>query len=265
MLSKLFPDSRHGLFAIDWTVVAKLRHDLIYCVSKVFWLIAAPTRALILINGIASFWAVLHGSTLAAWLAAAAASGLLIAAFTPIGVALGVPLEKRFAFALPDSQAAIDGIIVLAGHGARTNALALLRQRFPKASFIFSGFKFSASDSENLVARLGVDPARVYMENRPRTTAEDALYCAALLNPNLSQRWLLVTSTLHMPRAVGCFRAAGFEVTPYPLNFRTKPYRPIAQFAPGAALNQLDATAKEWVGLVAYRLMGKTDRLFPGP
>jgi uncharacterized SAM-binding protein YcdF (DUF218 family) len=238
---------------------------MIHYLSKWFWLIAAPTSALALINAIAAFWAVLDGSTSAAWVAAAAAGGLVIAAFTPISVALSAPLENRFKFALPDSQASLDGIIVLAGHGARSDALAALNQRFPKARFIFSGFKFSATQSENLIAHLSVDPARVYWENRPRTTSEDALYCAALLKPKPSERWLLVTSALHMPRAVGCFRAAGFQVEPYPAHFRDKPPRPFAPFAPSVALNHLDTAAKEWIGLVAYRLMGKTDALFPGP
>jgi uncharacterized SAM-binding protein YcdF (DUF218 family) len=238
---------------------------MIYYVSKVFWRIAAPTSALILINAIASFWAVLHGSTYAAWLAAAAASGLLIAAFTPIGVALGPPLENRFKFSLPDLDAALDGIIILAGHGERGDTLAALSQRFPKVEFILSGFNFSATGSENLVARLGLDPGRVYLENRPRTTSEDALYCAALLKPKPHQRWLLVTSALHMPRAVGCFRAAGFQVQPYPVHFSTRPLRPLAPFPPGVAMNHLDTAAKEWIGLVAYRLMGKTDALFPEP
>ena len=44
------------------------------------------------------------------------------------------------------------------------------------------------------------------------------------------------------------------------------PSHPFAAFAPGSeALNLLDRAAKEWIGLVAYRLMGKTDALFPGP
>jgi hypothetical protein len=30
-------------------------------------------------------------------------------------------------------------------------------------------------------------------------------------------------------------------------------------------MSDFDAAAKEWIGLVAYRLMGKTDALFPGP
>jgi hypothetical protein len=30
-------------------------------------------------------------------------------------------------------------------------------------------------------------------------------------------------------------------------------------------LSQLDTAAKEWMGLIGYRLLGKTDALFPGP
>jgi uncharacterized SAM-binding protein YcdF (DUF218 family) len=234
---------------------------MIYYGSKLFWLIAAPTSALVSIAAIAACWAVLHGPTYAAWLAAAAACGLVIAAFAPIGVALMVPLENRFGLSLPDSQAAPDGIIVLAGHSAGSDALAALSQRFPNARLTFSGFKLSATDSESLLARLGVDPGRVYMENRPRTTSEDAFYCAALLKPKPDERWLLVTSAVHMPRAVGCFRAAGFQVKPYPAG----PSHPFVPFAPSFALNHLDMAAKEWIGLLAYRLMGKTNALFPGP
>jgi uncharacterized SAM-binding protein YcdF (DUF218 family) len=69
-----------------------------------------------------------------------------------------------------------------------------------------------------------------------------------------------------MPRAVGCFRVAGFHVEPYPVQFKSDPSNLFAGFVPGSeALGQLDAAAKEWIGLMAYRLIGKTDALFPGP
>jgi uncharacterized SAM-binding protein YcdF (DUF218 family) len=105
------------------------------------------------------------------------------------------------------------------------------------------------------------------MEPRPRTTSEDALYTAALLKPKPSESWLLVTSALAMPRAVGCFRVAGFQVEPYQVELVTiGPSGPFAFFRTGSfALGQFDTSAKEWIGLVAYRLMGKTDALFPGP
>jgi uncharacterized SAM-binding protein YcdF (DUF218 family) len=236
---------------------------MIYYVSKAFWLIAAPTSALVLITAIAALWTLLGSSKLAARLASAAACGLVFGAFTPIGVALTVPLEYRFPFWQPDSRAPPDGIIVLAGAGdAGIDAVLALSRDYPKARLTFSGFSATALKR---FARQGGDPARVYVESRPRTTSEDALYSAALLKPKPGERWLLVTLALHMPRAVGCFRAAGFQVQPYPVELG----RPLHLFAPyttgSAALSYLDFAAKEWIGLIAYRLMGRTDALFPGP
>jgi uncharacterized SAM-binding protein YcdF (DUF218 family) len=239
---------------------------MIYYVSKVFWLIAAPTNALVLISAIAACWAVLRSPNRVAWLAAAAACGLVIGTFTPIGIALMVPLEYRFAFSAPEAPP--DGIILLAGGGLDgIEAVSALSKDYPKARLIFSGFE--ATEYQYWLkkfALLGGDPARIYMEPRPRTTSEDALYSAALLKPKPSERWMLVTDAFHMPRAVGCFRVAGFQVEPYPVDFATDRSHPFTGFAPGAvALGILDAVAKEWIGLIAYRLMGKTDALFPGP
>jgi uncharacterized SAM-binding protein YcdF (DUF218 family) len=183
--------------------------------------------------------------------------------FTPIGIALTVPLEYRFPFSPPDSQAAPDGIILLGGGSiGGLRKVVVLSQNYPKARVIFSGFSATAVTLKYF-AFLGGDPARIYMESRPRTTFEDALYAAALLKPKPSERWLLVTSAMHMPRAVGCFRAAGFRVEPVG---GIDPIASFANFDPGiSALNDLNDAAKEWIGLIAYRLMGKTDALFPGP
>jgi uncharacterized SAM-binding protein YcdF (DUF218 family) len=234
-----------------------------YYVFKVFWLMAAPTSALVLISAIAALWAALRRSQCAAWLAAAAACGLVIGAFTPIAVALAIPLEYRFGFSPPDSQAPPDGIIVLAGSSeSGIGVVEALSRDYPEARIIFSGY--IATDAINRF-RLGGDPARVYVESRPRTTFEDAQYSAALLKPKPGERWLLVTLALHMPRAVGCFRAAGFQVKPYPVELG-RPLHLIAPYTTGsAALLYLDFAAKEWIGLIAYRLMGRTDALFPGP
>jgi uncharacterized SAM-binding protein YcdF (DUF218 family) len=198
-------------------------------------------------------------------LAAAVACGLVIGTFTPIGVALTVPLEYRFAFSPSDSQAPPDGIILLGGGGVgEIRAVIALRQEYPNARLIFTGF--GAKNRGDEYRQLGGDPARIYMEPQARTTSEEALYAAALLKPKRSERWILVTSALHMSRSVGCFRVAGFYVEPYPVEFLTDRSDPFAGFAPGSeALIHLDRAAKEWIGLIAYRLMGKTDALFPGP
>jgi uncharacterized SAM-binding protein YcdF (DUF218 family) len=234
---------------------------MIYYLSKVLWLIAAPTSTLVLISASAALWAVV-GSNCAVWLAAAAACGLAIGAFTPISVALLVPLEDRFPFSPPDLQAPPDGIFVLGGSSLRgIDAAEALSRDYPQARIIFSGY---SATMVARYARLGGDPARVYVESRPRTTFEDAQYSAALLKPEPSERWLLVTSAFHMPRAVGCFRAAGFYVQPHPVGFGDPAH--FAAYTIGStALLYLDVVAKEWIGLIAYRLMGRTDTLFPGP
>jgi uncharacterized SAM-binding protein YcdF (DUF218 family) len=170
-----------------------------------------------------------------------------------------MPLEHRFSFSPSDLAGPPDGIIVLAGSGyTGIDAAQALNRNYPEVRIIFSGHRATAV---NTFARLGGDPTRVYLESRPRTTFEDALYSAALLKPKPSERWLLVALALHMPRAVGCFRAAGFNVQPYPVGFGVFP-----PYDTGSkAFFNLDFAAKEWIGLIAYRLMGRTDTLFPGP
>jgi hypothetical protein len=106
---------------------------MVYTVSKVFWLLAAPTSALVLISASAALWAVLGRSKCAAWLAVAAACGLVIGAFTPIAVALIMPLEHRFSFSPSDLAGPPDGIIVLAGSGyTGIDAVQALNRNYPE-------------------------------------------------------------------------------------------------------------------------------------
>ena len=239
-----------------------------YYLSKAFWLLAAPTNALVLIGAIAGLWAVLGGSTYAAWVAVAAACGLVIGAFTPIGLALTVPLENRFPFSGLDLQVPPDGIIMLAGiTDEAIDVASRLSQQYPKARLVFTGFGSPNTRLNKRFADLGGDPARISMvEPKSRTTFEDALYSAALLKPKSDERWLLITTAVHMPRSVGSFRVAGFQVEPYPVDsFTGGPSGPFLFDIGSSALFQFDRAVKEWIGLIAYRLMGKTDVLFPGP
>lgn len=66
-----------------------------------------------------------------------------------------------------------------------------------------------------------------------------------------SERWLLVTSAYHMPRAMGAFRGVGNDIEP----------RPVAD---GSAEDAPHIAAHEWIGPFAYWLRGRTIALFPG-
>ena len=76
-----------------------------------------------------------------------------------------------------------------------------------------------------------------------------------------------MTSAWHMPRSVGIFRHLGCDGISYPVAYRT--FGDERDFLlPTSMMDKvymLDCSVREWVGLLAYRLAGKTDALFPAP
>jgi uncharacterized SAM-binding protein YcdF (DUF218 family) len=210
---------------------------------------------------------------------------------SPLGYALMLPLEERFP-RWDTSHGAPAGIIVLGGvidpelsaargeialHEAaeRVTAIAELARRFPTASIVFSGGSENPNSSSpaeaNFAAQIfgsfGISPERILLENRSRNTAENARFTKILVNPKLNERWLLVTSAAHMPRAIGTFRKTGFPVEAYPVDWQTKGGQDLLSLfgSPLGGLFLCDAAAHEWVGLLAYWLTGRTSALFPSP
>jgi uncharacterized SAM-binding protein YcdF (DUF218 family) len=118
-----------------------------------------------------------------------------------------------------------------------------------------------------LFESFGIAKSRIILESKSRDTDENARFTRELLLPKPGERWLLVTSAHHMPRSVGVFRAAGFPVEAYPVDFRTRGVvdllRPFSNVGDG--LRRTDTAAREWVGLVAYWATGRSAELFPGP
>lgn len=216
---------------------------------------------------------------------------LLVTGFSPLGNMLLLSLSERFP-AWQESGRAPDGIIVLGGainpelseaRGAaeinasaeRIIAAAELARRFPHARIVLSGGNNSlinpvsteALVSKRLLERLGVPSDRIVEEDRSRTTWENAVSTRDLLQPKPGDLWLLVTSAYHMPRSVGAFRAAGFDVVPYPVDWRTRGFADAFTLFETLAggLSRTDTAVHEWVGLIAYRLTGRSSELLPGP
>ena len=114
------------------------------------------------------------------------------------------------------------------------------------------------------LAEIGIADAGIF--NHASTAGLNAILTRRLVGPRPGETWLLVTSASHMPRAVGVFRHAGWDVVPWPVNYRTGRSLAVWYDAPfPERLGQFEVALKEWIGLIAYRLMGRTDALFPAP
>jgi uncharacterized SAM-binding protein YcdF (DUF218 family) len=154
-----------------------------------------------------------------------------------------------------------------------TEPVALLR-RHPEAKLLFTGGQGSllhggmteADVARDLWLSLGVPADRIMLETAARNTHENAVRSLALAQPKPGETWLLVTSASHMPRSMGVFRHAGWRITPWPVNYRTGHTVAVwydASFP--VRLGEFEWGLKEWIGLLAYRLMGRTGAVFPAP
>jgi uncharacterized SAM-binding protein YcdF (DUF218 family) len=216
----------------------------------------------------------------------ALAGGML----SPLGNMLLTPLEQRF----PDTgfpTERLNGIIVLGGsydtvsHGylstiyleEDTEPMAVipdLARRYPEARIIFSGGTDPSTPGpseagivKQYFVSFGIAPERILIEEHSQTTEQNARFTADLIHPTPEDRVLLVTSSYHMPRAMGAFRKAGFNVIAFPVGSRTRGWSEFWQPAPTATdnLRRLDIAVHEWLGLLAYRLSGYSNELFAGP
>ena len=216
---------------------------------------------------------------------------LVVGGLSPLGDLLIRPLENRFPRADAGAGAPpVTGIIVLGGaedsraspqrelaalneSAERFTEAAALARRFPGLRVVFTGGTTSrarapeAFAAERLFEALGIARERLTLESASRDTYENAVLTTAIVAPKPGERWLLVTSAWHMPRAVGCFRRAGFAVEAWPVDYRTgrtfDPWR-LHQSIPDG-LKRIDFIMREYAGLAGYYLLGRTSALFPGP
>ncbi|WP_069444833.1 YdcF family protein [Methyloceanibacter stevinii] len=269
---------------------------MFFYLAKAVWFVLQPSTFIALLIG---YGAILIWTGWARWgrrFVSIGAILLLVVGLSPLGNALILPLEDRFPRTDLDQQPAPAGFIILGGAenrlvgsarkaptlneaGERLLEGAILALRFPDARVAFSGGDAGIlykSDSEaqgaaDILTSLGVERGRLVLEANARDTYENAVFLKKELDRGgaFSQgtRWLLITSAYHMPRSIGAFRQAGFDVEPWPVDYRTrgpedftKPFDKVSE-----GLRRVDTATREWVGLVAYWLTGRTNALFPAP
>jgi uncharacterized SAM-binding protein YcdF (DUF218 family) len=263
---------------------------MFFPVSKIVWAAIAPANLLALLIAGGLVLALLGRGRAGRALMIAGAVGYLVAGASPLGNILLRPLEDRFPrpagdFAPPYGIIVLGGgvdeeisdtrhILMLGTAGSRMTEAVALARRFPKARLVFTGGDSKlvpgglteAETARRLFTAVGAPMDRFTFETRSRDTWENAIFTRDLVHPQPGQRWLLVTSAFHMPRSMGVFRKAGFDVIPWPADYLTSGresdfWKPSGHVADG--LGRVESAMHEWVGLVAYRIAGKTDALLP--
>ena len=255
---------------------------MLFDLSKIGWLFATPSSVLLL--------AAVIGAALrrrGRWLLWAALAIIAAVAIVPVG---GLALARLEATFPPlKSPARLDGILVIGGAidardfeawpasgftpaFGRLYEAARLAKAYPQARLIDiggptpskPGRRSEADEAADVLVALGVPRARIEIERRSRNTYENAVNAAAIVHPRSGEIWVLVTSAFHMPRAMGCFRVAGFSPLADPVDYRWLGSLSLG-FNVVGGLDDLDQAVHEYFGLVSYRLLGRTPSFWPSP
>lgn len=208
---------------------------------------------------------------------------LLLLGWLPLPDALLRALEQRHPAPARLDAARYAGVVVLGGatesayvweghaqpalNGAAermTAVLPLLREH-PQWTLLFTGGEgeliggslTEAERGRRFFAQMGVPPGQLLLEDRSRTTHENAVLSARLPGVDQTRPWLLVTSAWHMPRALATFEKAGWNVTPWPVDYRAGLHTPWTQYSLAQGTSRWQAALHEYLGLLAYRLAGR--------
>ena len=265
---------------------------MFFYLSKIIWFFLQPSAASVFLILLGLLLSKTRWIRFSKPLITTGTIALLLIAFSPLGRQLILPLEDRFPLkkVTDINPEKIDGIIVLGGtihmhisdnrgvpsivSGAERIIEAVkIAHKAPKARIVLAGGPNTITSNptpdavvvKQLMVDMGIDPARIEVEGRSRNTWQNALFAKQMAKPKQGENWYLVTSAYHMPRSIGCFRQAGWDVKAYPVDYLTGGKK--SQFSPFYyaldGVTVTDTAAKEWLGLAVYWLTGRVNTLYP--
>lgn len=193
-------------------------------------------------------------------------------------------LESRYTEIAPDADlSGYAGVVLLGGAmgsgnvaqahsqpvvndaAERMSATAAILLRYPRLPVIFTGGEGAllgtgpseADRAKVFFDSLGIAANRVRYESVSRNTYENAILTAQVPGVNKTEKWLLITSAWHMPRSIATFEKAGWNVTAYPVDYRTGFDTPWTEYDLQSGSEHWQVLLHEWVGWVSYRLTGR--------
>ena len=211
----------------------------------------------------------------------------VITALMPTGKYMFYQLEKKFhsKILLPKK---IDGILILSGatnplltkefdqinlNGSierLTESIQLLK-KYPTAKIIFSGGSGSLQNPDLTHAYVAkkfyiqqqIDVNKIIFESKSRNTFENIFFSKEIANPKPTENWILITTAFHMTRALNIGEKLNWQFIPYAVDFQLSKkfsWKPTLNFLNNILLMQ--SASHEWVGLIAYYFMGRTNKIY---
>lgn len=155
--------------------------------------------------------------------------------------------------------------VQLNAHADRLTEAVALALAHPQLPIIFTGGCVDTGQgcvpeavlAQRFFTRMGLAPDRIRSEAASRTTFENAVFTAQLPGVDKTRPWLLLTSAWHMPRAVAAFRAQGWNVTPWPADFRSNANTPWTAYSLTQGVRQWQFALHECLGWLAYWATGR--------
>ena len=105
---------------------------------------------------------------------------------------------------------------------------------------------------------LGVNRQGILIETNSRDTEDQAREVKKIVG---SERFVIVTSALHMPRVMALFKKQGLRPIPAPTDFwikKTSGFHPKNYFPGADNLKMTERVVHEYLGLIWAKLRGQT-------
>ncbi|HEY59351.1 MAG TPA: YdcF family protein [Anaerolineae bacterium] len=134
-----------------------------------------------------------------------------------------------------------------------------------KIAWLNSGESTPAEEMAEILEFTDVPRSSLWLEKESQNTHENAAFSKAILQEHGAEEILLVTSAIHMPRAVALFEEQGFKVVPVPVDYAITDstaksatlISTVLDFLPSASNLALTTNAlKEYLGMLTYHLQG---------
>ena len=257
-----------------------------FYLSKVLWLIINPFNILLFFSLLTILLLLLKKNRLGIFSLFFFLIFLLSFGFFPLGKYLIYYLEKNYHNSFIPDQ--VDGILILGGStnpylsqefdeinftasAERLVKSTELIKKYKNAKIIFSGGsgsivyqKFThAGIAKKFFIKMGLEKNRIIFENKSRNTYENILFSKKIIKPKKNEKWLVVTSASHMNRAIFIGQKADWILIPHAVDFNVpKKIKFELNFHILNNINFMQKATHEWVGLIAYYFMDRTNRIF---